>query len=444
MQGDCYGNRMTTGQAQGAAPMQTASPGVSTGAGPSMVLAFASQAQDPTVSLFRNASVAVPLEDLPIERVLRGIRLGKWRKPIEEIRCVYQAALRRGDDPKKAVAGLKKKLPAVTISGTFGRRCNDGVKTHSGLLCADLDHLGPELASVRAKLEKSPFLFACFTSPTGTGLKALFRVPADATKHKESFEAVKKHVQAIGSVCLDTGCKDVSRLCFVSFDPVLFHNPAAQELTRCCTDLQTYRLPDEQTNRPTCHKEQEDEGQWALDFMPTCAHETNKLFFDMARRLKDLEKAAGRKFSLGEVRQAFNKWFDSANPAYLSETLETYFMEFLRLRSYVKRGLSEQPIAVAWERAQNEPLPVEAAGFDNDLVRRLVALCFHLQAGAGQSPFFLSSYDAARLLGVAPNQAYRWLRTLVGAGVLDCTTPGDSKTHRATEYQYIQIPGLAK
>jgi hypothetical protein len=50
----------------------------------------------------------------------------------------------------------------------------------SGLLCADLDNLGKRLTEVRAKLAKSPYLFALFTSPTGNGLKAVLRVPADA------------------------------------------------------------------------------------------------------------------------------------------------------------------------------------------------------------------------------------------------------------------------
>jgi BT4734-like, N-terminal domain len=90
---------------------------------------------------------------------------------------------------------------------------------HSGLLCADLDALGDQLVDVRAKLLTSIHLWALFISPTGDGLKCIFRVPADAEKHKASFEAVKKHVFEFAGVQIDQSCSDVSRLCFLSYDP---------------------------------------------------------------------------------------------------------------------------------------------------------------------------------------------------------------------------------
>src|SRR5262245_48946206 len=88
---------------------------------------------------------------------------------------------------KLAVSELKKALPAVTWSGMFTRRANGALIRHSGFLCADLDALGARLPGVRDKLEKSPHLFASFVSPSGDGLKAVFRVPADALKHPRSF-----------------------------------------------------------------------------------------------------------------------------------------------------------------------------------------------------------------------------------------------------------------
>ncbi len=66
---------------------------------------------------------------------------------------------------------------------------------HSGLLCADLDSLGSQLVEVREKLKQSPHVFTLFLSPTGDGLKAVFSVPADASKHAGSFRAVEKHIR---------------------------------------------------------------------------------------------------------------------------------------------------------------------------------------------------------------------------------------------------------
>ena len=59
----------------------------------------------------------------------------------------------------------------------------------------------------------SPHLWALFLSPTGNGLKAVFRVRADGAKHAGSFRAVEKHVSKVTGIQIDESGKDVSRLC---------------------------------------------------------------------------------------------------------------------------------------------------------------------------------------------------------------------------------------
>jgi putative DNA primase/helicase len=139
----------------------------------------------------------------------------------------------RGDRKaaKPAIDPLKKELPAFLCSGRFFQRANDGLIQHSGLLCADLDSLGDKVQDVRAKLLTSPYLSALFRSPTGDGLKAIVRVSADRSKHLGSFHAIEKHVRELTGIQIDEACKDVARLCFVSYDPEAYHNPNAQEIT---------------------------------------------------------------------------------------------------------------------------------------------------------------------------------------------------------------------
>ncbi|MBM3734100.1 MAG: DUF3631 domain-containing protein, partial [Acidimicrobiia bacterium] len=67
-------------------------------------------------------------------------------------------------------------------------------------------------------------------SPTGNGLKAVFCVPADAARHAASFAAVAAHVRNLCAVEIDHACRDVARLCFVSYDPDAFLNRDAAEL----------------------------------------------------------------------------------------------------------------------------------------------------------------------------------------------------------------------
>ncbi len=196
------------------------------------------------VSVVPNAT-SISTSDWPVSKLLDVIRTGgkKLRPQIEQIRNRYAAELAfakanaaagQNVDPiqqaKLAVSELKKQLPGTTWSGAFTERANDKLKQHSGLLCADLDGLGDKLPEVRDKLTKSPYAWSVFLSPSGEGLKAVFKVPADAAKHAGSFRAVQKHVHDLTGVGVDERCKDVARLCFLSYDPEIYVNEDAAEI----------------------------------------------------------------------------------------------------------------------------------------------------------------------------------------------------------------------
>jgi hypothetical protein len=165
---------------------------------------------------------------------IRNDKHFKLREPIKTIRKTFHNIL--GSAPssrkaaKEAVAAEKKRLPGVLWSGTFSERKKDALLQHSGLLCADLDELGDQLAAVRAKLRESPHVWALFVSPTGDGLKCVFRVQPDAHAHKASFHAVEEHVRVLTGIQIDQSCSDVARLCFLSHDPDALINEDAIEL----------------------------------------------------------------------------------------------------------------------------------------------------------------------------------------------------------------------
>ena len=171
--------------------------------------------------------------DIGVDAVLTAIRTGEktLRGQIEQIRnrfeaelAIAQANVEAGQNvnplqvAKLAVSELKKQLPAVMWCGQFSNReqpAADKLQKHSGLVCGDLDELGEKLPSVREQLQTSPHLFALFLSPSGNGLKAVFRVPADASKHAGSYRAVEKHVRELTGVQIDESGKDIGRLCFL-------------------------------------------------------------------------------------------------------------------------------------------------------------------------------------------------------------------------------------
>jgi hypothetical protein len=173
--------------------------------------------------------------DYDVDDVIEAIRTGgkKLKGQVTQIRNRFEAErdITGGlKAAKQAIDSLKKELPAVLWSGTFTQRANDRLVQHSGLVCADLDNLNRELGDVREKLKQSPHLWALFLSPSGDGLKAVFRVPADVSKHIGSFRAVEKHVLELTGRQIDQACKDPARLCFLSYDPDIYHNPDAKEI----------------------------------------------------------------------------------------------------------------------------------------------------------------------------------------------------------------------
>jgi hypothetical protein len=177
-------------------------------------------------------ALSTETRDYDARKLVEVIRTGgkDVRGRVEQLRETLQRELASHGDPKRAkqaVGELKKQLPAVLWSGTFTKRANDALVQYSGLLCADLDGLNGSLPDARQKLLTSPHAWAVFTSPSGDGLKAVFKVPADVTKHGGSFRAVEQHIRALTGVQIDEACKDVARLCFLSHDPELYHNANA-------------------------------------------------------------------------------------------------------------------------------------------------------------------------------------------------------------------------
>jgi hypothetical protein len=178
--------------------------------------------QDTHVSMVPNATITTT-RNVTIKSVLEDIRSEKWAKQIENIRYVYReaCAMEGPREAKEAVRALKEKLPGFLASGTFTKRANAKVDKPSGLICVDLDDC-QNIDVVCASLVSDPFVAAFFTSPTGSGLKVILRIRADANLHLRSFFAAREHFRQCYGLEIDESGKDVARLCFVSHDAQLF------------------------------------------------------------------------------------------------------------------------------------------------------------------------------------------------------------------------------
>ena len=137
---------------------------------------------------------------------------------------------------KKAYDLQKKSLPVFCWSGTFAqgqRPKNDNLLQHSGRLQLDLDGLGLKQAQeVRELLANDPHIEAVFLSPSRLGVKAAMQIPAclDYKEHKQAFQAATQYIKEKYNLIIDESCKDVRRLCFLSYDPQLVLNHDAVPL----------------------------------------------------------------------------------------------------------------------------------------------------------------------------------------------------------------------
>ena len=186
-----------------------------------------------TVSMVKNAA-STACKDASPEGILKCIRDGRWEDEVTHIVDAYNKALTETNtatQAKKAISELKCSLPGLLWSGRFSERKASAIEEHSGLLVMDLDDLtDAAVRAGRAQLQADQYVLACFLSPSGTGLKVLFRTPKDPQSHKAAWQAAANHIKKLTGLDADSSGKDLARLCFVSFDPDLYFNPTASEL----------------------------------------------------------------------------------------------------------------------------------------------------------------------------------------------------------------------
>ena len=173
------------------------------------------------VTIFKNFNEVV--EHKTISTILEEIKTGKYKHSI-----VY---LRKSLHEKKEEAynKAKKSLPAFTPSGKFvGGRKLEFLAEYSNCIILDIDKLSAaDLQNASHLAHQCEFTFASFISPSGNGLKILVKINSDKANHKEAFLLVQAHYESILKLEIDKSGKDVTRLCFYSFDENLYLNDNA-------------------------------------------------------------------------------------------------------------------------------------------------------------------------------------------------------------------------
>jgi hypothetical protein len=147
---------------------------------------------------------------ISVELALNRIKNGNSKKLVEEIRNTLD---------KEKAGELKKNLPCICFSGKFGAdRKDEQIVSHSNFLVLDFDNVY-ELRDKQTDIISHKFVYACWVSPSGNGLKALVKI-ANGDKHREHFEALEEIFPEI-----DKSGKNTSRVCYESYDVNIYINP---------------------------------------------------------------------------------------------------------------------------------------------------------------------------------------------------------------------------
>jgi hypothetical protein len=173
------------------------------------------------ITIFKNFNEVVEHKTIPT--ILEEIKTGKYKPGIIYLRKSL------AEKKEEAYNKAKKSLLAFTPSGKFvGGRKLEFLTEYSKFIILDIDKLSKEqLQNAKNLAAQSEFTFACFISPSGNGLKILVKIDTPKTEHKETFLKVQSHYEDILKLEIDKSGKDVTRLCFYSWDENLYHNPDA-------------------------------------------------------------------------------------------------------------------------------------------------------------------------------------------------------------------------
>ena len=172
------------------------------------------------ITVFKTIDSDSQSQFFEIEEVFDRIRRGNNRHLIEQIRAEKNKVQRDF---------LKKKLFWICFSGKFSKRNNESLIEHSGFICLDFDGIpDKEIPFWRNKIQSNPHTYACFISPSGNGLKAIWKIPVCKTndEHNLRFDAISDTFTDCRY--FDRNVKGWSRVCFESYDPAIYVNKNAE------------------------------------------------------------------------------------------------------------------------------------------------------------------------------------------------------------------------
>ncbi len=160
----------------------------------------------------------IPHKTVSLVQVYNAITGEYYKQHTEKLRSI--------SDTVQARKYKAANFDYCTFSGVFTARNDKSLVTHSELMCIDFDHV-QNLDTLRQALLADEYFDTqlLFVSPSGDGLKWIIEIDIRKAPHGEYFASVANYILQTYSVVVDKSGKDISRACFLPFDPNAFINP---------------------------------------------------------------------------------------------------------------------------------------------------------------------------------------------------------------------------
>ena len=167
------------------------------------------------ITIFKNINETSNPYYISVDAAIDRIRTGKSVSLLDKI---------RNTKDKDERNELKKGLPSVCFGGKFSSRTDSSLVQASGIMSIDFDGFktNDELIGKRFELEMDDYTHACFTSPSGNGIKVLVKIPkTDAKGYKAYFKAIQNYYNCEH---FDKACSNISRVTYESHDENVYIN----------------------------------------------------------------------------------------------------------------------------------------------------------------------------------------------------------------------------
>jgi len=133
--------------------------------------------------------------------------------------------LREVNDKSEMRKFKARSFDYATFSGIFTNRSDESLKQHSGLITLDFDHIN-NVSDLKARLLQDEYFETelMFISPSGDGLKWIIAIDLKEYSHQQWFQALAAYIKTTYKLEIDKTGKDISRACFLPFDPDIYIN----------------------------------------------------------------------------------------------------------------------------------------------------------------------------------------------------------------------------